>query len=330
MVALGVVLFGFESSPSDLIAEVTVVTVDTVDPAVVRAQPGPRDLTSYSGLGAWVDVFDYAPAYSGTPPALDHTVVDEMAAAGVRTLFLQAARLDERSPDGLEDPWMLAAFLDAAHRAGIDVIGWYLPEFDDPAADLDRLTAIADFDALGQRFDGVAVDIEYTATAVDHPERSARLVQLSQQLRDHVGGAAVGAIVLPPALTEVVNPDLWPEFPWVEISGLYDAWLPMAYWSFRSGEYGDGSTYVVDSVVRLRANVGRPDAVVHVVGGIGGVDGIDDEPDPEEPLASLDEIERFTAAAAQVGAVGASVYDWRTLEPAARDLLTAAVAQPPP
>ncbi len=311
-----------QTKPTEVVAASQVTPV--VTPTVVAAAPAPRTTDAYVGYGAWIDVFDFSPPYAGDSPSVTPEVVDEMAAAGVRTIYLQAARLDERSPLGLEDPVLLARFLDEAHAAGIRVVAWYLPRFEDPVADLDRLTLMAEFDVLGHRFDGVAVDIEWIGE-LDHPERSLRLVELSQQLRARSGTDALGAIVLPPALTEVVNPDYWPGFPWADIAGLYDVWMPMAYWSFRSGDYGDGATYVLDSVARLRENIGQPGALVHAVGGIGGVDGVDDPPDPEEPLTSLDELTRFVGAVDESGAIGASIYDWRTLEPAARELLTDAL-----
>ena len=105
--------------------------------------------------------------------------------------------------------------------------------------------------------------------------------------------------MLPPVLIEVVNLSFWPGFPWAAIAPFYDVWQPMSYWSFRSSSsgYGDGYTYNEESIRRLRANLGEPDAIVHAIGGIGGVDGIDDPANPEEPLASIEElraIRRFT------------------------------------
>ncbi len=107
------------------------------------------------------------------------------------------------------------------------------------------------------------------------------------------------------------------------LGGLYDVWLPMSYWSFRSDAsgYGDGYAYHEESVRRLRSNLGDPEALVHGIGGIGGVDGIDDPPDPEEPLATLAEIERFAVALADTGSIGGSIYDWNTLEPTVRTAL---------
>ncbi|RMH74985.1 MAG: hypothetical protein D6683_11970, partial [Actinomyces sp.] len=284
--------------------------------------PAERTLEPYRGYGAWVDVFDYSPPYAGDPPPVTPGVVAEMADVGVRTVFVQAARLDERSPRGLEDPWLLAEWLVRGHRAGLSVVGWYLPKWADVAGEADtrRLAALADFTVLGERFDGVAVDIEWTADGLDPLARGERLVVVSARLRAHVGDDPLGAIVLPPVLTEVVNTDYWPEFPWDRLAGLYDVWLPMSYWSFRSERsgYGDGYAYHLESVERLRRDLGDPAAPVHGIGGIGGVDGVDDPPDPPEPLATLDEIEAFAAALADSGSVGGSIYDWRTLEPSVR------------
>ena len=96
-----------------------------------------RTTDVYAGLGTWVDVFDFDPAYQdGAEPAVDEDDVDAMAGAGVRTLFLQAARLDARSPEGIADRAALGELLVRAHQHGIRVVGWYLPRFGDVAADL--------------------------------------------------------------------------------------------------------------------------------------------------------------------------------------------------
>ena len=49
-------------------------------------------------------------------------------------------------------------------------------------------------------------------------ERSQRLFNLSSELREFVGDDPLGAIVMPPVLTEEINPDFWPDFPWREIA----------------------------------------------------------------------------------------------------------------
>jgi hypothetical protein len=283
-------------------------------PSLVTPTRSKRSVDSYRGQGAWVDVFDSVVAYSGDPAPIGPDVIDEMSAVGVDTLYLQAARLDEASPDGIVDPWLLAAFLQRAHRADIDVVGWYLPRWQH-GPDIARVRAIDEFSVLGESFDGVALDIEWTGDDIDHATRSQRLVRLSKAADASVRGP-LGAIVVPPTLMEVVNEDFWPGFPWSAVSDLYQAWLPMSYWSFRSGELGDGYTYHVDSVARLRANIGQPDALVHGIGGIGAE--LDPPADAPEPIASITELGRFERALVDSRSVGGSIYDWNTMSDQAR------------
>jgi hypothetical protein len=315
---------------------------DTADPqirGVVVARQGigsiaepaaaERTVGVYAGQGAWVDAFDFSPPYTRpAPPAVTPLAVAEMVDHGVRTLYLQSSRLDVRSPDVLEDRWLLAEFLIRGHQRGLRVVGWYLPKWSEDAADLDRLLAISAFAVLGHRFDGVAVDIEYTTTPEDPAERNLRLVELSRALRERTGGDALGAIVLPPVVTEVINPRFWPGFPWREIAPYYDVWLPMSYWSNRTTRsgYKDGYRYTEENVRRLRASLGDPDAVVHAVGGIGATDGVDDPVHPEEPLASIDDLDGFVRALRDTGAIGGSIYDWRTTAPGARARFSALYA----
>ena len=75
----------------------------------------------FAGLGAWVDVFDYAPAFQGAggTPSVTPDAVPDMAALGVRTLYLQAAMNDaDRSPRKIVDADLVGEFLRRAHRAG--------------------------------------------------------------------------------------------------------------------------------------------------------------------------------------------------------------------
>lgn len=288
---------------------------------LARTESPARTVDAYAGFGTWVDAFDFVPAYggdAGVTVTIDD--VDRMADAGVGTLFLQAAREDERSPGPLVDPRAMAPLIVRAHQRGMRVVGWYLPKFADVGTDLDHLLAIDRFEVAGHRFDGIAVDIEWTEDVPDPVERGRRLIDLSERLREAVGDQAVGAIVLPPVQTEVVNPAYWPSFPWRALADLYDVWLPMSYWTFRSTEsgYGDGYSYNEESTRRLRANLGQPDAVVHGIGGIG------DE-------ATEQEYENFARSLADTASIGGSVYDYATTAPEAlaplAESVTAAVEQ---
>ena len=285
----------------------TVASIEQVD----------RDLDPYAGYGTWVDVFDYAPAYQdGGEPAVSPADLDAMADRGVRTLFLQAARNDARSPDRLVDEALLAEFLFRAHTRGMRVVGWYLPRFADVDHDLALLQEIRDFEALGHRFDGVAVDIEFTEDVPAPDERNDRLIELSERFREESDDEALGAIVLPPVLLEVVNPDFWPDFPWEELERHYDVWLPMSYWTLRREDsgYRDGYTYNGESTERLRDNLGNSRAVVHGIGGIG---------DEAAPL----DLAAFAESLADTRSVGGSIYDWSTLTDEGRRAIEAAFDQ---
>ncbi|HKA05596.1 MAG TPA: hypothetical protein VKD67_14770 [Acidimicrobiales bacterium] len=259
-------------------------------------------VNAYEGLGTWVDVFDFVPAYQqgGVAPTITAVDVDTMAALGVKTIFLQAARNDARTPDGIVAPDLLRPFLEKAHAHRMKVVGWYYPNFSDVNVDLDRLLQIVRFDAGGQRFDGVAVDIEDNQAVADPAERSARLVDLSKRLREAVGPhVALGAIVMPAVQTEVVNRLYWPTFPWAELKPYFDVWLPMAYWSFRQDPYHSGYTYVTESVRRMRDLVGDPNLKVHPIGGIAD-------------KISEGEVRDFVRALTDTDALGGSLYDYRT------------------
>ena len=290
-----------------------IVSVLVVDPrakeAVVQGavvtewESRSPDPSVYRGLGAWVDAFDYGPAYHRPweGPLLGPESVDALAERGVRTLYLQAARVDPRSPQGIVDHVLVGRFLERSHQRGLRVVGWYLPKFGNIEADLANLRLIRDFDFEGHRFDGIGVDIEWRRDVPDHGERNRRVVELSERLKSEARGLALAAIVYPPVLVEAVYPGYWPDFPWSKLAGIYDAWLPMTYWTettARSG-YRDAYRYTAESIRLLRARLGDRSPLMHAVGGVAGG-------------SSPEDIEGFVRAAQETGAEGLSVYDYRT------------------
>jgi len=295
-------------------------------PAAVEDASAPTHragVDAYRGLGAWVDVFDWAPAYAGPAgPAVTPDDLADMAAKGVSTLYFQASRLDDTGSGTIQNVPLVVEFLARAHELDIAVVGWFLPKWEDPADDLDRLVAIADFEVGGQRFDGVAVDIEGVPTIEQRADWNRRLVTLSTELREHLGDRALGAIVLPPTLIEVVNTEYWPDFPWGELAPLYDVWLPMSYWSFRSDDspFADGYAYNADATRRLRNNLGDAGALVHAIGGIGAVNGVDEG--GGEPLALAADLEDFVQSAIDTSAIGVSIYDWASQDIVGRETMS--------
>ena len=268
-------------------------TTTTAAPTTTTAPPPKYTLDPYRGLGAWMDVYDWSATFAQHNPALGPEAVDQLAAQGVQTLFIQASKWD--SPTDVLEPERLTAFIDRAHHHGIDVVGWYLPTLEDPARDLQRLLAIA---ALP--IEGIAVDIEGRNVG-DVAERNRRLIDLSAQLRTALPGMTIGAIPLEPVLMEDVNPAYWPGFPWAELAPHYDVWLPMAYWTNRRGGWRDAYLYTAANIDRVRERIGQPDAPVHALGGIG---------DTTNPL----DLVGFRNAATERGAIGGSIYDFRTTQ----------------
>jgi hypothetical protein len=264
----------------------------------------------FRGIGTWVSIYDGFPAYQtgGRPAPVGPQDVSKMAEQGIQVLFLQTAGTDARTAGPLGDRQLLSAFVTDAHLHGMRVIGWYVPTLANINTDLAHLRAIATFNTGGQHFDGVAVDIENTAAVPDPARRSAQLVTLSRQLRQAVGPHyPLAAIVVPPVQSEVINPRFWPGFPWRDLMSIYNAWIPMVYWTLRTPQsgYRDPARYTTESVARLRADLGDPSAAVHVLGGV-------------SDAATTDDYHLFVQGAAAAGAVGASVFTYRFLSP--RDL----------
>ena len=122
---------------------------------------------------------------------------------------------------------------------------------------------------------------------------------------------------MPPVVTDVINPNFWPEFPWGDLENLYDVWLPMNYWSFRTEEHADPSYYNSENIRLLRKNLKNRDILVHPIGGVGLADGTA-LPDPGEPLAIIDDLHGFVFSLATSEAIGGSIYDWATTGSIAR------------
>jgi len=272
--------------------------------------PPSGGLSPYVGAGTWIDVFDFNPAHTNGNPPVTPADVDRMADAGVQTIYLQAARPeDPKAPDDLTSPDLLAQFLVRAHARGIEVVAWYLPHLTDVADDMRHLQAMISYSVEGHQFDSVALDIEWRNGVPDHATRSERLVDLSRRLRDAAGDRSLGAIVMPPVVTDIINPNFWPGYPWEALAPLYNVWLPMSYWTNRSADspYRDAHRYTADNINLLRDHVGAG-ATVHPIGGIGN-------------LATGDDYQGFMQASAETGAIGWSVYDWATTTTSAWSIL---------
>jgi hypothetical protein len=262
-------------------------------PVAVPSVPAPAgSVAIFAGLGTWVDVYDWS-HYKNSTPTVGPDQVDQMADEGVQTLFIQTTKHD--APDAIIEPDLLLPILQRAHERGLQVVGWYLPSLDDVDNDFNRLMATAALPV-----DTIAVDIE-SRNVSDVQERNRRLVDLSSRLRQALPGRAIGAIVLPPVVLEVVNPNYWPGFPWQDIAPYYDVWQVMSYWTNRTSAsgYRDPYRYTSENLTRLRNDLGNPSAPISPIGGLA-------------ERTSPDDVAAFLRACVEAGAMGGSLYDWRT------------------
>ena len=255
-------------------------------------------LRPFRGLGTWVDVFDYH---------LDPVAsVADMDARGVRTLYLSTARFN--TPADFHDRVKAGQWLDAAHAAGIQVVGWYPPAYGDMARDVRRTVAIARFVSPGgQRFDAVGVDIE-RLDEVTRAQFNVRLVRHLDRVRARTD-AAVASIVPSPFTTEPGNN--WEGFPWASVGARSEVVIPMALWSLRDGCAGPRvcamspaqvHAWVLDQARQTRTLTRRP---VHVEGGV-------NDPGTERTPVTASRVARFVDAVRDSGAIGGSHYDYAT------------------
>jgi hypothetical protein len=266
-------------------------------------------LRSYEGLGAWVDVYDRGLW------DLPTEVVQALDAHRVHTLFLQTSTW--RIRDQIYRPSATDAFIEEAHRRHMRVVAWYVPDFADLRRDLRRsVAAIRYRTAGGERFDSFALDIE--SFRVPNPAtRSARLVQLSAQIRNAAGGRySLGAIVISPVATHRV-PSGWPGFPYRSLSDYYDVFLPMGYYTFRFNGAGAAFDYTSDTMRLLRSDTGKPNLPIHAIGGLA------ESTDAAEGRA-------FVRATRRYHAIGASLYDFNTTGPEDWTALERVRAERPP
>jgi hypothetical protein len=249
-------------------------------------------LAAYRGLGTWVDIYDRG--LWRHPEAL----VAEMHARGVRTLFLETGNW--RIDHAIFKPAIVARYLVAAHSQNMDVVAWYVPDFKDLDRDLARVLAAIGFTTSGgERFDSFGLDIE-SPEVRDPRVRTARALRLSMSIRDAVGTDYPLAAIVPSPYAMELIPTYWPRFPFEQLAGLYDVFVPMGYFTFRTNGAGQADAYTTSTLGML---AGRTDgAPMHAIGGLA-----EDTSGPE--------VRAFVQAALRQGVIGASLYDFGTTGP---------------
>ena len=249
-------------------------------------------VAAFRDLGAWVDLYDY-----GLDPK---TAIETMHSHGVKTVYLQTARYN--SSADIVYPADVDAWLLEAHRAGMKVVGWYLPAYSEYMdTDVRRTVAIAQHRSpSGQKFDALGVDIEYKGATSSLSEFNANIVTHLDRVRSGAGSSFTIAAIVPSPVGMSLSPSSWTGFPWAQIGSRTHVVMPMAYWSYRTDCSTNAShcprQYAIDNVNQARALTGRP---VHIIGGIGND-------------VSASEVSQFVDGVRAANAYGGSLYDYRT------------------
>jgi hypothetical protein len=257
-------------------------------PAAPRLRPNPN-IAPFQGLGVWIDIYDDA---AWADPA---AAVAGMAARGVRTLYLETSNFQRPFP--FVDKQGVAAFVDAAHGVGLQVVAWYLPNFVDVALDAKRSKAAIRFRTdAGNGFDGFALDIEAPDVA-DPAVRTARLLDLSQRLRSFAGESYPLGGIIPSPRGIVVHKDYWPGFPYADLASIYDAIMPMSYFTWHHPTGASTHLYLTQNIRIIRREVGSDQVPIHVIGGIA-------------QDASVAQAQAFVNVLRERGAIGGSYYTY--------------------
>jgi hypothetical protein len=215
-------------------------------------------------------------------------IVARAQAAGLTHLYVRTGS----SVDGFNGAEFLDALLPVAHGAGLRIIGWDFPYFDDVSMDVARaLEAIRYTTPSGDRIDGFSPDIETPAEGVVLTPENA--TAYGGTLRANVGPSYT-LIATVPRPTNARQES----YPYPEVVELFDAIAPMVYWINVSPE--EQAAQAVDYLARF-GNPVLPIGQAYDGGLEGGPRG----------TPTADEISAFINTADAHGAAGVSFWSWQ-------------------
>ena len=254
------------------------VTAEHLDARPASAVPGESPL---AGKGMWI--WQMGRIAGGDP----NEIVRNAIGLGITHVYVRVGS----GTKGLNTLAQVAPILPVAHRAGIKVIAWYFPYFNDIAGDVRRSRDAINSRYAGETFDGFAADIE---SAPGSALSAATGAAYSRALRAAVPHAYL--IVVPPR----PSPHALKTFPFDAIIPHYDAVAPMVYW----GKYDPVQT-TVDAIRFFAGRYGKPVAPIGQAYDMGPEGGPKGNPPPWQSWA-------FMRASKEKGAVGVSFWVWET------------------
>jgi len=248
-----------------------------------------------SGKGMWLTLGSVTDNASSA-------LVSAASSLGLTHLYLESAI----SPLGFHGRLAVGHLIEAAHAHHISVIAWVYPYLYDVAGDVLLTRQVYQYRTKhGQRFDGIAVDLErhLVPEAIDN---------YSQLVRAYVGPnyLLVGVTYPPQSL---------PSFSFADVAHFYNVLAPMDYWHQTKTSYGldyghmpYGYTYAhrygvasVESIRRVSGHV--PVAPIgQAFDNFGHL-----EMGPHAPSAS--ETDGFLGGVKAAGGIGVSFFQWMTV-----------------
>ena len=229
-------------------------------------------------------------------------IIARAQATGLTHLYVRMGS----SVDGFTAAEFLDALLPVAHAAGVRIIGWDFPYFDNVNGDILRASeAIHYTTPTGDRIDGFTADIETPLEYVALTAENAAFY--GKVLREFVGpGYPLIATVPRPSAARQAD------YPYAEVVASFDAIAPMVYWIDQPPD--EEAANAVDYLSQF----GKP--VLPIGQAYDG--GLEGGP-PGTPTA--DEITNFIDAANAHGAAGVSFWSWQH----ASDEMWSAIAAAP-
>jgi hypothetical protein len=216
------------------------------------------------------------------------TIVARAQAARLTHLYVRMGS----SVDGFTAGEFLDALLPVAHAAGLRIIGWDFPYFDDVSVDVARaVEAIRYTTPTGDRIDGFSADIETPMEYVVLTAENA--VAYGAALRANIGPSypLIATVPRPSPARQV-------DYPYAEVVSSFDAIAPMVYWIDQPPDLEAANA------LAFLAQFGKP--VLPIGQAYDG--GLEGGP-PGTPTA--DEIGSFINSADANGAAGVSFWSWQ-------------------
>jgi hypothetical protein len=279
-------------TPEPVVAKKPAAPKPAAKKPVAKPKPKPKtpNVSLYSGLGAWIDIYD-DPAWRD--PA---STVRNMASHGVKTLYIETANSKQKF--AIKDPAKMAVFIDQAHAHKMNIVAWYLPDFANENLDNARIAAAVKFHTKrGQSFDSFTLDIE-SPVVKDEAARNRAFARVSDKLRKLAGPTyPLGGCI--PAPAAIAHPgSMWYRFPYDTLGKYYDAVLPMSYYTYHQRGYANVYADTVANLKVLKANKATAKMPIHMIGG-------------ETGSTTIPELQAFLAACRAYKAYGAGIYEWQ-------------------